>query len=74
VMLGLVIAVRAADAHYGWAMGQNQLLNRLALFLAGLLQRVNALLLFSCAVVGLGTLVLVPFAMAGYWLRNAARS
>ena len=74
VLLGLVIAIRAADEHYRWGLAQSALLNNVATFLANVLHKLNALLLFSCAVVGLGTLVLVPFAMAGYWLRSGVKS
>lgn len=74
VLLGIVIAIRAADGRYGWALAQSSLLNSTATFFAGVLQKLNALLLFSCAVVALGTLLLVPFAMAGYWLRSGLKS
>jgi len=72
-LLGLVITIRAGDAQYGWGVAQSSLLNDVSTLLARVFQKLNALLLFSCTVVGLGTLVLVPFSMAGYWLRMATK-
>lgn len=70
----LVMALRIADQHYGWGLAQSGVVNNAAAWLTGVLQRLNALLLLSAAVVALGTLVIVPFAMVGLWLRSGLTS
>ncbi len=72
--LGLVIIIRAADQHYTWGIAQSEVLNSIALSLTRLFQRLNALLLFASAAVALGTLLIVPFAMLGLWLRSGLSS
>jgi hypothetical protein len=70
----LLIAVSAADQHYGWGLAQSSLLNGAALFLTRVFERLNALLLFGAAVVALGTLIIVPFALIALWIRGALLS
>jgi len=70
----IVITVKAGDQHYSWGLAQNLLLNNVAVFLTGALQRLNGLLLFAAAVVALGALIIVPFAMIGLWLRSGLSS
>jgi len=72
--MALVMALRIADQHYGWGLAQNGVINDAAAWLTGVLQRLNALLLFAAAVVALGTLVIVPFAMVGLWIRSGLAS
>jgi len=72
--VGLVLVVRVVDTHYALGLARSALLNNTAIFLTGVFQRLNALLLFACAVVGLGTLLIVPVAMVAYWLRSGLKS
>jgi len=72
--MALVMALRIADQYYGWGLAQSDVINNAAAWLTGVLQRLNALLLFTTAVVAFGTLVIVPFAMIGLWLRSGLTS
>jgi len=72
--MALALALGIADQYYEWGLAQNALINSVASWLTGILQRLNALLLFTAAVVAFGTLVIVPFAMVGLWLRSGLTS
>jgi hypothetical protein len=69
--LAVVIGVRLADEQFGWGLVQSSEVDSAATLLARLFQGLNGLLLFACAVVGMGALVLVPIATLVYWLRSA---
>jgi hypothetical protein len=70
----LVVGASAADQHYGWGLAQSSLLNNMAVFLAGIFERLNSLLLFAATVVALATVIIVPFAMVGLWIRGGSSS
>jgi hypothetical protein len=69
-----VVAVSATlylvDIVWRLGLGDSGLLNSVAAGLAGLLQGLNTLLLFSAVVIGLGSIVLVPVATLLQQLRR----
>jgi hypothetical protein len=71
VLLGLSVSLYAVDVVWHLGAMENGLLMTVALWLAGLLQAVNALLLFSVVVIGLGAAVLLP---AAFLLEQSRRS
>lgn len=70
IAIALVLALRLLDQHFVLRLGQIAWVDSAAAALAGGLQRVNALLLFACAVVTLGALSIVPLATLALWLRS----
>lgn len=60
LLIGISLGLYLADTYWHLGLLGSDLVNGLAAGLAGLLQRLNALLLFSGVVIGLGTLFLVP--------------
>jgi hypothetical protein len=69
VALGIVGFAWVIDVKYTLGLSQNALVNRVAQSLTAALQRLDALLLFSCAVVGSAAIIIVPSALFAYWLR-----
>lgn len=70
IVLGIVILVILADSALGLGLGENEIANSLAGGLAGLLQGLNALLLFGAVLVAAGAIVLIPLAAVIYRLRG----
>jgi hypothetical protein len=73
VAIGFILALKIADQQFMLGLAENSLLNSVGAALAGGVQHLNALLLFACAVEGLGTLFMVPVATLALWLRSSLR-
>ncbi|MDP3047563.1 MAG: hypothetical protein Q8O07_08810 [Chloroflexota bacterium] len=69
-VVGLSAGLYVADVVWRLGLGDSGLLNGIAAGLAGLLQGLNTLLLFSAVVIGLGSIVLVPVATLLQQLRR----
>lgn len=67
--IALALLVALADYALRLDLAHSPAANALAAGVAGLLQYLNALLLFTCVVIGLGTLLIVPIAFVAYQLR-----
>lgn len=61
-VVGISAALYIADLVWRLGLGESGIVNSLAAGIAGLLQGLNALLLFSAVVIGLGAIILVPVA------------
>ncbi len=61
-VVGVSAALYIGDVIWQLGLGKNGMLNNIAAGIAGLLQGLNLLLLFSAVVIGLGAIVLVPVA------------
>jgi hypothetical protein len=70
IVLGGVLLVRLADSALGLGLAESEVANSLAGGLAGILQGLNALLLFSAVIVAAGAIVLIPLAAVIYRLRG----
>jgi len=70
IVLGAVLLLRLADSALGLGLGESDVANSLAGGLAGLLQGLNALLLFSAVLVAAGAVFLIPLAAIIYRLRG----
>ncbi len=62
LVLGVSLSLYLADLFWHLGLTRSDLLNGLASWLAGVLQSLNALLIFSGVIIGLGALILVPVA------------
>ncbi len=69
IVLCIAVVVVALDDQFSLGLGQSSLLNGVATALARGLQQLNALLLFSCAVVALGAVVIIPVSLLAYRIR-----
>jgi hypothetical protein len=70
VTLALVLGLKLVDEHYALGIAQSPLIGAAAGALASVVQNLNGLLVFACAVVGLAALIVVPLAMVALWLRQ----
>lgn len=68
--LVFVLLIRIIDLEFGLELSRSPSINNLAATLASGVQRFNALLLFACAFVALGTLVTIPVAFVVGLLRG----
>jgi len=70
LVAGVSLSLYLLDSYGHLGLLRSDLVNALAVWLAGLLHGLNALLLFSVVIIGLGSLILVPVALLLYGLRG----
>lgn len=70
LVAGASLSLYLLDTYGHLGLSRSDLANALAGWLAGLLQGLNALLLFSAVIIGLGSILLIPVAMLLYGMRG----